>query len=527
MLRLRRRIGAETPPRSTSLRVLLASTLILIVLAVTALVVGNNGSESKAEIAARTKPPGLSTLTAKVEIATLNSRIVTRGTVRAAATIDVGCFPTSSTEGATSSPIFTQPTPAIGTLLKEGDVLAQVNGRPLFVLQGEHPSFRELAPGSEGSDIAQLQASLKRLGFLKVTESSFGPSTQAAVRSLYRSKGQNAFEPTNEEANAVRQGQRAVDQATRNLSQARSDYEAAGQPPGETEVLQARAAVLEAELALRAAEQTGSMGAETSQSIASPSDDSPADPESQAILIETARIRLRIAQSALEALTGARDRSAHERALREAQTLLADAQSELLALNKRIGLRVPFCEVIFVPGPTATLTRSSSTLGSQSDSSAAGSESSAWAQLSSGDLVVIAEVSESEGRLLTEGMETEFDQDSAVTAGKIESIDLTPTLGKDASGYVVRIRPEVPLGPDQIGKNFRITISVASTDGSSLVVPLSAVVAAADGTAFVTKITENGNERVKVKAGLSGDGRVAVTVENESLKPGDPVRVGR
>jgi len=77
-----------------------------------------------------------------------------------------------------------------GTAISEGDVLAVVDDRPVFVLQGDLPLLEPLLPGSSGSHVAQLQEALARLGLYTIAvDGDFGPKTAAALRRLYTDNG--------------------------------------------------------------------------------------------------------------------------------------------------------------------------------------------------------------------------------------------------------------------------------------------------------------------------------------------------
>lgn len=62
-----------------------------------------------------------------------------------------------------------------------------VNDRPIVVLAGSVPLFRDLAPGAQGSDVAQLQKGLRGCG-RRITDSTgvLGPSTLAAWNAVAR-----------------------------------------------------------------------------------------------------------------------------------------------------------------------------------------------------------------------------------------------------------------------------------------------------------------------------------------------------
>jgi peptidoglycan hydrolase-like protein with peptidoglycan-binding domain len=56
--------------------------------------------------------------------------------------------------------------PAVGTVLRTGQVAYEVDGAPVVLLAGARPAWRSFEPGmSDGPDVAQLKQNLRRLGF--------------------------------------------------------------------------------------------------------------------------------------------------------------------------------------------------------------------------------------------------------------------------------------------------------------------------------------------------------------------------
>lgn len=164
---------------------------LLLVVAMVAAFVGGRHTKSPAELAAASKPPPFSTITAPVERRALEAKVVGRATVGTAGAVDVDCFLLAAGQSAAATKqVFTRrPRPA-GTSISEGELLAEVNGRPVLVLQGDTPAFRELGPGVKGADVSELQAALSRLGFDPgEKDGSFGKSTEAAVEAWYKSLG--------------------------------------------------------------------------------------------------------------------------------------------------------------------------------------------------------------------------------------------------------------------------------------------------------------------------------------------------
>ena len=55
--------------------------------------------------------------------------------------------------------------PAVkGSVLAEGDKALEVGGRPVLILQGKNPAYRDMRPGDNGPDVKQLEDALARLG---------------------------------------------------------------------------------------------------------------------------------------------------------------------------------------------------------------------------------------------------------------------------------------------------------------------------------------------------------------------------
>ena len=71
------------------------------------------------------------------------------------------------------------------------------SSRPLLVLQGEVPAYRDLTPGISGKDVLQLEQGLKRLGFdCGVIDGTYDEQTGSAVADWYKSLGYEPFGPT-------------------------------------------------------------------------------------------------------------------------------------------------------------------------------------------------------------------------------------------------------------------------------------------------------------------------------------------
>lgn len=81
--------------------------------------------------------------------------------------------------------------PAVGSVVRRGQELYEVDGRPVVLLYGAVAPWRAFAPGmSDGRDVAELNANLRALGYGSgLTGSAFTAATAAAVEALQRALG--------------------------------------------------------------------------------------------------------------------------------------------------------------------------------------------------------------------------------------------------------------------------------------------------------------------------------------------------
>jgi peptidoglycan hydrolase-like protein with peptidoglycan-binding domain len=153
---------------------------------------------SPAEFAARLDRPGAAApVTAMVELRALRRTVVLDGVVRSPAPVEVRT-PQGIPDGQV---VVTAPARKPGTRVTEGDRLVEVSGRPVFLLHGQTPMYRNLRLGTEGPDVVQLQLALARLGFRSWDRAGwFGPGTEASVRRFYRARG---YRPSTERVRPV------------------------------------------------------------------------------------------------------------------------------------------------------------------------------------------------------------------------------------------------------------------------------------------------------------------------------------
>ena len=74
--------------------------------------------------------------------------------------------------------------PAVGRVVRQGQVLYRIDGKPVVLLYGAVPAYRDLSYGMKGTDVAQLNVALGEAG-----SRYFGLGTRAAVKRLQKRLG--------------------------------------------------------------------------------------------------------------------------------------------------------------------------------------------------------------------------------------------------------------------------------------------------------------------------------------------------
>jgi peptidoglycan hydrolase-like protein with peptidoglycan-binding domain len=531
---------------------------------------------SPAELAARRAPPSPSPIAVPVEKRQLSSDVVVRGTVRYGVP-QVVSLPTSALKPAKA---IVTTAPVKGRGLREGDVALVLSGRPVFVLQGAGLAYRDIGPGAVGDDVRQLQEALLRLGFDPgATDGVYSVQTQHAVAAWYEAAGWVASGPTDEQLSAQRaaasdefsassdvlaaeeglaaaRGALAVAQeqaqAAQTAAQAAPIAEAAAQAKADQERHAA-----DAEIATRAAALDAAVNAKKVAQLqldeARVTDPRPSA-AAMAILeaavsdaagaINAARAELAAAQATAAAvdvvpfgtltagLTRAVDAANAEvgranAAVRLAQgrlTLVTDRETatraDLQRGGARLGVQVPADEVLFFPNLPQRIDDVTVTAGAE--------VSGPVMTVSNFELAIDAALSSDDAKLVRTGAPVAIDApDLGVQAkGTVTEVAKTPgTKGVDPQRFYLGVSPvDAPAG--LIGASVVLTITVSSTAGEILAVPVAALSMAADGTTRVAvQQTDGSTRQVTVTPGLAAKGLVAVTPDG-ALAAGDLVVVG-
>jgi peptidoglycan hydrolase-like protein with peptidoglycan-binding domain len=108
---------------------------------------------------------------------------ITRQDLRATEEVagDLGYGPSSSLINRLPGTVTSLPIG--GAVVRQGQVLYEVDSRPVVLLYGPEPAYRPLGPGDEGTDVKQLETALRALGHNGFTvDEEYTSATADAVR---------------------------------------------------------------------------------------------------------------------------------------------------------------------------------------------------------------------------------------------------------------------------------------------------------------------------------------------------------
>jgi HlyD family secretion protein/putative peptidoglycan binding protein len=142
--------------------------------------------------------------------------------------------------------------PAVGHVVRQGQVLYRVDGNPVVLLYGRTPAYRTLSEGTTGADVAELNADLAALGY--ATSAELDPSSD-----VFDSATALALEKLQAALGVTQTGTLALDQAVFLPTAARvttvSATLGASTAPGQT-VLEATSTTRQVTIDLDAAQQS-------------------------------------------------------------------------------------------------------------------------------------------------------------------------------------------------------------------------------------------------------------------------------
>ena len=182
-------------------RALAAAVLAVVVAAAIVGALVGRLIDSPGEVAARTAAPLASPILVPAEKRGLSTDVVTRGTARFGSPRGLSLAPT----GLKAEAGIVTSLPPVGAELAEGDVALTVSGRPVFVLVGALPSYRDLGRGIAGENVRQLEEALAWLGLEPGRRDGvFDAMTSRAVERLYARAQSEPIRASEEQLAAIR-----------------------------------------------------------------------------------------------------------------------------------------------------------------------------------------------------------------------------------------------------------------------------------------------------------------------------------
>jgi peptidoglycan hydrolase-like protein with peptidoglycan-binding domain len=539
--------------------------------------------ESPAEVAARTAPPIASPVLVPVEERVLSADVVTRGSVRFGLPQPISIVPSTLKAGAG----LIATVPVRNTAFEEGSVLLTASGRPVFLLQGAVPAYRDMVPDISGGDVRQLEEALVRLGFDPgPVDGIYDQQTSAAVAAWYKSKGWEPFGPTREQIAAVRALERELGDAQKAKAAAVAAANAAGlaiEAASAAAAHSSRAAALDS--ANRMAEQRRvaepraegtSLLVENERAKAAHANTAAEaevalqtserayivlDPRTTEAARQAAESKLELARAALEKtrLEGELAVQAAEREARmgSERTELAKASERSVRLEGGKSVRAAVDAKRLAALDVKMTTERANQLAADLElarhklgdgvpadevvflrllpvrveevTAAVGAAATGSVMtVTNNQLSVDSALPLDAAPLVKPGMKVAIDEQAlgVKASGTVEMVASTPgTRGVD--GFHVYCEIRVDYTPVRLeGFSVRLTIPTESTKGPVTAVPVSALSLSVDGTSRVQVETNGALEYVVVKPGLSTNGYVEVTPVDGKLVPGQLVVVG-
>lgn len=538
--------------------------------------------QSPAEMAARTAPPEPSPILVPVESRVLSSDVVTRGTVRFGLPQPISIAPSIVKGGA--GLISSLPRP--NAQFKEGDVIMSASGRPVLVLRGAVPAFRDMSPGTSGSDVQQLEEALARLGFDPgPVDGNYDQKTSLAVERMYQKAGWDAFGPTREQRAAIATLERDWSDAARSRLAAETARDTAVKAVAAARAIaeqNIRQATIDSALRFGTGRQLAD--ARTGKSLLVQTERARGtysaamadadiktqmadralvvlDPRQTEMTKAAAEAKLRVARSAqrkvrveaelaienatreaslanerIKAAEGAVKAASLEgersvRAAQEQQTLAEFDVKVATERYERLDRELAAARAklgVQVPADEVVFIPSLPIRVHEVTASVAGNATGPVMSVTDNELSIDSQLAIEAAPLVKPGMKVAVDEQAlGIKAnGTVETVANTPgTRGVD--GYHFYLGVKVESTPVALaGFSVRLAIPIETTKGPVIAVPTSALSLAADGTSRVLVDRSGRQEYVTVQPGLSTGGYVEVNASDERLAPGQMVVVG-
>jgi peptidoglycan hydrolase-like protein with peptidoglycan-binding domain len=234
----------------------------------------------------------------------------------------------------------------------------------------------------------------------------------------------------------------------------------------------------------------------------------------------TARRAVRLASRKARLLTRKVDTSTLRAIIASTSTEERRTAAEVGRIAQNTGIQVPANEVLFFSNLPVRVDAVKAKRGS--------TVTGRVMNVTNSRLAIDSSMSVSDERLVRVGDRVTIeDQDLGITArGRVSSVSRTPgTNGVDPSRFYLAVVPTSNL-PSVVGASVKLTISVRSTHGDVLAVPVTALSIGGDGKSRVQVSRRGRIELVPVNPGLAAEGLAEVRPSRGALRPGDLVVVG-
>ncbi|MGR0159815.1 hypothetical protein [Paenarthrobacter nitroguajacolicus] len=147
-----------------------------------------SGASGVASVGASPATPAVIPVSATVERRAVVKQVVLSGKVVAGAQFAIKA---SLSEGVDRL-VLTSAPKTVGSILAPGELVAAVSGRPLLVLPGGVPLYRDIELGNSGPDVAALHTALAGFGYAISSTDTFDTVTQRALIDWYKAAGYEA-----------------------------------------------------------------------------------------------------------------------------------------------------------------------------------------------------------------------------------------------------------------------------------------------------------------------------------------------
>ena len=456
-----------------------SAVLVLVLVALGAIWAGNRSSSPTSQASMRT---------AVVERTSLVSGFVLSGTLGYGDATPLGG----------GGGIVTK-VPEAGQMIAVGGVVMEVEGAPVFLLQGTLPLWRVIGPGISGPDVGMVRVSLAGMGYGSGDSQIYDQDLSDAIGAMYAAAGYQTVPPSADQQQALSTAQQTLDTAQAALSDAQTSLaNAKNRTPSQTELVSAQNGLNDAKRTLNA--------------VMNGQCPDPTHTPCTASEIADAQEAVNLAQAQWNDVNAAPDTTAEQAQVTAAQRQVNDAQA---AMDKLGMNTVGPQSVLVVPEAQIRIDNVVASVGLPATGTVL-----TWTKTT---LVGRANLTDAQKSMLTTGTAAIMTlTDGTEVDGTVAQITDSSTDPASGQAIPATVRIDIPdqtavaqLGPGAVKISF-----VQDEVEDTLVVPVTSLMALAEGGYCVERPD---GTLVPVKLGLIADTRAQVF--SDDLHEGDQVVV--